>query len=812
MSSPWLRMLAAIICIASMLFPARRVRAEELSTSVHSAVEQAKSFLLKRQENDGSWRAQTRAQWQTGVTSLVLLALINAGMTADDPVIERGLNYLRAIKEPDPKTTYEISVMIMVFAAAKDGQRDKARILALAQKLEAGQRKRGDYAGCWSYFCGKTPIDTEKLGLNGDHSNSQFAILGLRDAAHAGVPVDRDTWERADRHWRTHQNADGGWGYRVRGSSLGSMTVAGIATLVITTSMLPEDQDLNADGTPSCCPEQKLDRALERGHIWLKSRFSVGHNPGHSAWVLYYLYGLERAGRLSGRRFFGEHDWYREGARFLVDRQHRRQGYWPGVGGMEADPVVGTSLALLFLSKGLAPVLINKLQYGPPARGRRNEPQHGNWNVYPHDARNLTELISGLPKWPKLLTWQVVELDKMVEHGSVQDLLQAPVLYLSGRDVPQILDQPRQVEMLKEYINQGGFLFAVANCNSAGFDDGFRELVRQMFPGGEANLRPLQADHPIFRSEYLLDPETVSLEGADFGCRTAIVYSPTDLSCLWDKWALQDPPRRNAKAKAMITKATRIGVNVVAYATGRELADKLAQLEAHNVDKTPQDRVERGLVKIAKLRHTGQWDVAPRALRNLLLALNETVGLAASPKTKNLIASDRNIFRYPLIYMHGRNRFQLSKQERDQLALYLKRGGLLFADSCCGAPQFDRSFRELMAQLFSDRELKRIPPNHEMFTAQVGHEIKEVRRRVPAADGTNQKLSSVLRKGEPFLEGIELDGRYAVVYSKYDISCALEHQASLACSGYLPEDATKIAVNVVLYGLMQDVGDQVSQQ
>ncbi len=29
--------------------------------------------------------------------------------------------------------------------------------------------------------------------------------------------------------------------------------------------------------------------------------------------LAYYLYGMERAGRLSGRRFFGEHDWYREG-------------------------------------------------------------------------------------------------------------------------------------------------------------------------------------------------------------------------------------------------------------------------------------------------------------------------------------------------------------------------------------------------------------------------------------------------------------------------------------------------------------------
>ena len=57
----------------------------------------------------------------------------------------------------------------------------------------------------------------------------------------------------------------------------------------------------------------------------------------------------------------------------------------------------------------------------------------------------------------------------------------------------------------------------------------------------------------------------------------------------------------------------------------------------------------------------------------------------------------------------------------------------------------------------------------------------------------------------PILEGIEIDGRLVVIYSKYDISCALEHQASLACDGYVEADALRIAVNVVLYSLLQDI-------
>jgi len=44
-----------------------------------------------------------------------------------------------------------------------------------------------------------------------------------------------------------------------------------------------------------------------------------------------------------------------------------------------------------------------------------------------------------------------------------------------------------------------------------------------------------------------------------------------------------------------------------------------------------------------------------------------------------------------------------------------------------------------------------------------------------------------------------------VIYSKYDISCALERQTSVACTGYVSEDAVRIGVNVVLHAMLKDV-------
>ncbi|MBO5437848.1 MAG: DUF4159 domain-containing protein, partial [Thermoguttaceae bacterium] len=51
------------------------------------------------------------------------------------------------------------------------------------------------------------------------------------------------------------------------------------------------------------------------------------------------------------------------------------------------------------------------------------------------------------------------------------------------------------------------------------------------------------------------------------------------------------------------------------------------------------------------------------------------------------------------------------------------------------------------------------------------------------------------------LWGIRKNGRWAVVYSPLDLSCALEGHPSAGCVGYSPEDAAKIGINVILYSM-----------
>ncbi|HEY2158493.1 MAG TPA: DUF4159 domain-containing protein, partial [Isosphaeraceae bacterium] len=52
------------------------------------------------------------------------------------------------------------------------------------------------------------------------------------------------------------------------------------------------------------------------------------------------------------------------------------------------------------------------------------------------------------------------------------------------------------------------------------------------------------------------------------------------------------------------------------------------------------------------------------------------------------------------------------------------------------------------------------------------------------------------------LEGVKINGHWAIIYSKLDIGCALERHAGLDCKGYSYESALRIASNVVIYATL----------
>ena len=139
--------------------------------------------------------------------------------------------------------------------------------------------------------------------------------------------------------------------------------------------------------------------------------------------------------------------------------------------------------------------------------------------------------------------------------------------------------------------------------------------MKEIFPEEEYKLRPLSEDHPVWRAKHLLSPEIHPLWGIEHGCRTVVIYSPHG------PLLLLEPVRAQSRPTPAVIKAIKVGQNVIDYATGREMpADKLTIREVHNFKA---DAPKRGALRIAKLKHAGDWNVAPQAIPNLMDALRK---------------------------------------------------------------------------------------------------------------------------------------------------------------------------------------------
>jgi len=765
--------------------PAADRKQEPLVKKVEKAIERAKAFI-KSKAKDGNWESDIYGvPRKGGPTCLATLALLTAGVPPDDPLIEKALTYIRSL---EPDQTYTVGLQTMVLAHAGNLKADRIQIdKNVRWMLDARVYDGGQLQG-WSYH--------KNDGSARNNSNTQYVLLGLHEALQAGATIDkRDLQEIRDFYVRT-QTKDGGWGYHPdpREPATLTMTTAGLCGLIIT------GMDLNAgrekplgNGTWKDCGVYKESEEVKRALNWLAQ-----HLPGPKDFtqvrfanqivLYYYLYGLERAGRLSGLRFIGNHDWYREGCEFLVDAQDPKDGSWKGLPPFEGSSLVNTCFGLLFLSKGRTPILISKLTHAANLGGGRIT--QDDWNNDRNDVRNLVDFTSREIFKRMPLGWQIFDYKRSAAQSSedlAAELLQSPIVYFNGHHAPQF--EEKEIEMLQKYVEEGGFIIAEACCGQPGFDRGFRQLVEEkLFP--DYKLTRLSPEHPIYRAsgKFLVDPAKVELWGLNYGCKTVLVYIPHDLSCQWES------NRFDEDAKI----AFQIGANIIAYATGMEPP----QPRLHETDILRDDGKEppKSYLKVAQLKHTGDWQPAKNAMPNLMRELAKR-GAKVSIKAEQLAFNDTNLIDFKLLYMHGRNSFDMpNKKALETMRFNLeKAGGLLFADACCGSKSFDKSFREFIRNIFG-KDLEPIPVRDDLFSADLnGTAIEKVRCRRDIAD--NKAMSVGYPVVEPALEGIKIDGRWVVIYSKYDIGCALEKHASTECLGHDHESAVRMASAIVLYAL-----------
>lgn len=763
--------------------------AMDLRPDVLNAMARARDYIHNTQREDGGWYYESHS---AGATSLVVMTLLDSGSSTDDPSVRRALEFLRSL--PEPHQVYDAAFLLMAFAQAGEEQ-DRPRIEKLTDFLLRAQHTAGEAGpGAWGYTI------ADRTSWN--NSNSQLALMALQTAARLGYDVPAQAWAAARQYWLTGRN-ESSFGSRGRviwttreGNNTwrANMVMAAVASIDIATGMLDaagvgDASSGNLPAERSCCapwPDDAGQLAMIEGVRWLDDNFRVQDTPtSWESWHQYHLLNQSLIGRLSGRRTFGRLDWLRESTHLLLRTQNPRNGSWHD-GNARQSPIVETALSLRFLAHASAPVLIGKVQYGDPG----HESFGRGWNRHPRDAARLTEALVGRPGWSERLQWEVVDLARPADALPEPALSRAKLLLLCG-DGP-LGDLPDdQVQSLREAIDRGGCLFAVNTCGGEEFTVAMQQLVTRLFPEGGTSLQPLPASHEIYSADAPLPavegeppPE---LWGVEFGCRLAVVYAPDDHACLWSRWTPVTQRVADTRSRPQIDRSIQLAVNVIAYATNRELHNPLDVSPFQTTIASPGG--PRGRLQIARLRPASQSGASPYLLGQLPTAL-DAIGIRTAAGIPSLTADDARLFDIPFLVLHGRQPVVFSPAERLRLRAYLEQGGLLFADACCNSRDFDETFRRFVKETF-DRPLQAIPREHELYHQSLGYDLRSIERR-----------SSGVPNGPLTLEGLKDDqGRYFLIYSPHDLSCSLDRAMPAGRATYSHEDATRVLTNIVVYSL-----------
>ena len=656
-----MRRTTLLVVLAGTLLASTRVWGETgRNPRVDEAIQKGVDYLWSKQKPAGDWgpfgKVGEGNGHLTGPTALVVLSLLESGVSPQEPRMAKALDWLAAQKED---RTYSLGIRANVWQTA-----NKYTDYKYAKNLDRDVRQLvlSSPTGAISYAA------TGKPHTGGfDHSNCQYHLLGVW----AGIMGDSEEVnaayiKRVMGHWMKYQQRDGGWSYQAAGNSTPTMTAAGLASMFVCFDYL---STVSAEFTRCNRGTGQL-KSIAKGMERLEEQF-----PKAASSHGYYMYGIERVALASGYKYFGKTDWYKLGSQKILGAQQGDGGWGAEHGNRE----VGTAFCLLFLIRGRNAVLFNKLEY------------EGDWSNRPRDLSNLTRWMTVRIFDNITVNWQIINLKTPVSEWH-----DAPFLYISGSIAPKI--EGEQLEKIKEFVNQGGTVFSVTECGGQGFKKAITEMTQKLFP--DYKLENVPTNHQVYTKATHFDIQggRTRLQMLSNGSRPLWIHTDVDLPLFWQtnkvasqRWAFEQM------------------VNLTRYVT-----DSPKKLRHRGTTHWPTPAGQTSsAIKVARLEYKGNWNPEPLALTRLgILVANQDklkVDVVTTPIAKLGEAGVK------VAFLTGTTAWKPDAQELAALKAFAQGGGKLVIDACGGSRDFSQSAITWIEDAFGMRSLRPLAASAELY-------------------------------------------------------------------------------------------------
>lgn len=740
-----MRWLTAGVCVLAIL-GGGALAAPPDHQAVRPAIRRGLAFLYATIKPGGDLDSRYGQQHAGGAEALALLAAIECGEHTAKPELKP---FIQKTLGAEPNSVYSRAMRIL--AVSRLGP-DAAELLQTDVDWLVRQQQP---AGGWGY--GPDHPTTRIRKDWSDSSNSQLALLALHEAGLAGASIPGAVWTKARSFWTRSQNADGGYGYdppwgsalRLRGKSYGSMTAAGLATAAILASR-------------GAAPPGDLDKLRAGALGWLEKNLAFDAMPGWSwgtaeNWLLFYHWCLGRSQNALGYRTLGGRDGARESAQ-LVLAQQNPDGSWGDL--KEESPgnrAVQTAFALLALSAADRPVLATKLALeANPAS--------------PQDLANFTQWMG--VRHGRVAAWQLLTPTDKPEF-----LSDAPLLYITfdaQSAVPATLKPA-----LAEYVRDGGVL-VLASAGTDMLADKARALVQELLP--QAREGRANEYHGVYQALVAMPAENLPpvLVFGDSLRTQAFVLPGGSAGGLQAGDPVQAPAA-----------FTLLG-NAAMCATDRDMPPtRLTIRTVPRATVTPAKWIE-----IARVRYRGDWNLCPQATDRLSLELTQSLSLGVRLKPAvDLSAVPQGL---PLLWLTGTGYFKLTDEQKRNLKTYLEEGGTLLVDAGSGNQKMMSTVTGILEELLGPECVKPLEPESPIvrggLAGGLGSDITHVRFTREAARRQPKNKS-------PNLMYAQVKGRPAVILVPYSVVAPLEGRPIYGLRGLAPDDAVRVAANVLLYAL-----------